>query len=77
MISQIPAKRSALVEKVLQKMGARLAEVSGLDRNSPELVGLVKLSAEVVERVVWEVVPELAEQIIKENLKELTAKKSN
>jgi hypothetical protein len=32
----------------------------------------VKLSAEVVERIVWEIVPELAEAIIRENLTDLT-----
>lgn len=77
MISGNPTKRSALVERTLQKMAARLAETSGLEPGSPELAALLKLSAEVVERVVWEVVPELAEQIIKENLQELTAKKGS
>jgi len=36
----------------------------------------LKLSTEVVERIVWEVVPDLAEQIIRENLAELTSKRS-
>jgi hypothetical protein len=53
-------------------MAARLAEASGLQPGSPELLALLKLSAEVVERVVWEVVPELAEAIIRENLTDLT-----
>ena len=39
-------------------------------------VALLKLSAEVVERIVWEVVPDLAEQIIRENLHDLTARRS-
>jgi len=30
----------------------------------------------VVERIVWEVVPDLAEQIIRENLHDLTARRS-
>lgn len=73
MVSGNPSKRSALVERTLAKMAARLAEATGLEAGSPELLALLKLSAEVVERVVWEVVPELAEAIIKENLQELAA----
>ena len=75
MVSGTPTKRSVLVERTLAKMAARLAEASGLEPGSPELLALLKLSAEVVERVVWEVVPELAEQIIRENLQDLTARK--
>ena len=75
MISGIPTKRSALVERTLQKMATRLAEASGLEAGSPELVALLKLSTEVVERIVWEIVPELAEHIIRENLSTLTASK--
>jgi CheY-like chemotaxis protein len=66
-------KRSALVEATLAKMAARLSEATGLQPGSPELIALLKLSAEVVEKVVWEVVPDLAEQIIRENLQQLTA----
>jgi hypothetical protein len=76
MISGSPSKRSAVVEKALARMAARLAEASGLEPNSPELVALLKLSTEVVERIVWEVVPDLAEQIIRENLHDLTARRS-
>jgi hypothetical protein len=38
---------------------------SGLDPKAVE--ALLQLSREVVEQVVWEVVPDLAEQIIREN----------
>ena len=76
MISGTPTKRSALVERTLAKMAAQLAEASGLQPGSPELLALLKLSTEIVERVVWEVVPELAEQIIRENLHDLTARKT-
>lgn len=77
MVSGTPTKRSALVERTLAKMAARLAEATGLEAGSPELLALLKLSTEVVERVVWEIVPELAEQIIRENLQELTARKQS
>jgi hypothetical protein len=75
MVSGIPTKRSALVERTLAKMGQRLAELSGLEPGSPELIALLKLSTEVVERIVWEVVPELAETIIRENLHDLSARR--
>ncbi len=77
MIAARPTKRSDLVERTLAKMAARLAEATGLAPGSPELLALLKLSTEVVERIVWEVVPELAEQIIRENLQELTAARRN
>jgi CheY-like chemotaxis protein len=53
---------------------AKVAREAGLDPSSPEVIALVKLSADIVERVVWEVVPEIAESIIRENLDKLTAK---
>lgn len=76
MISGSATKKSAIVERALATMGARLAEASGLPAGSPELAALLKLSTEVVERIVWEVVPDLAEQIIRENLTELAARRS-
>lgn len=76
MVSGAPTKRSLLVERTLAKMAARLAEAAGLEPGSPELAALLKLSTEVVERIVWEVVPDLAEQIIRENLHDLTARRS-
>lgn len=68
MVAGSPGKRSVLVERTMAKMAARLSEVSGLPAGSPELLALLKLSTEVVERIVWEVVPELAEQIIREQV---------
>ncbi len=77
MVAGVPTRRSALVERTLAKMAARLAEASGLEPGSPELLALLKLSTEVVERIVWEIVPELAETIIRENLQELVAARRN
>jgi CheY-like chemotaxis protein len=76
MVGGTPTKRSLLVERTLAKMAARLAEAAGLEPGSPELLALLKLSTEVIERIVWEVVPDLAEQIIRENLHDLTARRS-
>jgi CheY-like chemotaxis protein len=75
MVAGSATKRSALVERTLAKMAAQLAEAAGIEPGSPELTALLKLSAEVVERIVWEVVPDLAEQIIRENLDRLAASK--
>ncbi|MCZ7687496.1 MAG: hypothetical protein M5U28_55645 [Sandaracinaceae bacterium] len=51
-------------------MAARLAQL-GLSREQVE--GVLGLSREVIERVVWEVVPDLAETIIREEIKRLTS----
>ena len=76
MVSGTASKRSALVERTLAKMASQLAAAAGIEPGSPELLALLKLSTEIVERIVWEVVPELAEAIIKENLHDLTARRS-
>jgi CheY-like chemotaxis protein len=61
---------NAAVQVATQELGAKLAHL-GLTRE--QLEGVLALSREVIEQVVWEVVPDLAEQIIKEELKRLTA----
>lgn len=48
-------------------------KLASLGLNKQQIEGVLALSHEVVERVVWEVVPLLAETIIKEELKRLTA----
>ena len=49
---------------------SRLAE---LGLTQAQIEGVLALSREVVERVVWEVVPVLAETLIKEEIARLTA----
>lgn len=51
-------------------MAERLGEL-GLSREQIE--GVLALSRDVIERVVWEVVPDLAETLIREEIKRLTA----
>lgn len=46
-------------------------EALGLD--AQQVSGVLALSREVIEQVVWEVVPELAETLIKEEIRRLTA----
>ncbi|MGB8330995.1 MAG: response regulator [Polyangiales bacterium] len=48
-----------------------VARLETLGLTPDQVEGVLKLSAEVVERVVWEVVPELAEAMIREELHRL------
>jgi CheY-like chemotaxis protein len=61
---QSAATSEALSHSVIQRLEA-------LGLTSDQVEGVLKLSAEVVERVVWEVVPELAEAMIREELHRL------
>jgi hypothetical protein len=46
-------------------------KLGGLGLSAAQVEAVLALSREVVEQVVWEVVPTLAETIIKEELKRL------
>ena len=72
MIKGTPQRRLRLVP--ISEVAAQVAGEHGIDLDSAEMQALVKLSREVVERIVWEVVPDLAEAIIKQNLDKLTAR---
>jgi len=48
-------------------------KLHGLGLTAEQIDAVVRLSREVVERVVWEVVPDLAETLIKEEIRRLTA----
>jgi CheY-like chemotaxis protein len=63
-----PLQAAGASEALSHSVVARL-ETLGLTPDQVE--GVLKLSAEVVERVVWEVVPELAEAMIREELQRL------
>jgi CheY-like chemotaxis protein len=60
----------APVDGAVAGMAQKLGQL-GLSKEQIE--GVLALSREVVEQVVWEVVPVLAEQLIKEEIKRLTA----
>lgn len=47
-------------------------KLQGLGLDAAQLAGVLSLSKAVVEQVVWEVVPQLAETMIKEEIKRLT-----
>ena len=69
-----PLGLDAALAGATNEAAASVARDAGLDPDGPEMAALVKLSREVIERVVWEVVPELAETIIRENVDRLAAK---
>jgi CheY-like chemotaxis protein len=48
-------------------------KISSLGLTAEQAAAVLALSREVVERVVWEVVPDLAEALIKEEIRRLTA----
>lgn len=48
------------------------AKLQGLGLSADQLNAILALSREVIEEVVWEVVPELAETLIKEEIARLT-----
>lgn len=65
--------RAAAVSGVAAGAASDLAsKLDGLGLNPDQIEGVLALSREVIERVVWEVVPDLAETIIREELKRLT-----
>jgi hypothetical protein len=41
------------------------------DGRGPEYDAIMKLSREIIERICWEVVPELAEALLRENMNKL------
>ena len=67
--SSAPAVTAAIPERVNGQLQGKLGEL-GLTPQQAEAV--LALSREVVERIVWEVVPQLAEAIIKEEIVRLT-----
>jgi DNA-binding response OmpR family regulator len=57
-----PVSHASVSASVEQKLAA-------LSAKGPEYEAIAKLSREIIEQVVWEVVPELAEAIIREHVK--------
>jgi hypothetical protein len=63
-----PAAAAVVSNVVAQKMSALAAR-------GPEYEAIAKLSKEIIEQVVWEIVPELAEAIIRQEVDRLAAAK--
>ncbi len=55
-----------MVERVQMK-------ISELTRRSPEHAAVVGMTRDQIEKIVWEVVPELAEVLIREEIERLVA----
>ena len=53
--------------------GDMAGKLAGLGLTKDQVEGVLSLSREVIERVVWEVVPDLAEAIIREEIRRITA----
>jgi CheY-like chemotaxis protein len=67
-LAPVPAGDSASL------VSARIDQkVAAIAARGPEFEAIAKLSREVIEQVVWEVVPELAEAIIREHVERLAA----
>jgi CheY-like chemotaxis protein len=67
-----PAAPAAAVASAVATNGAEFAQKLGALGLTPEQVqGVLSISRDVVERVVWEVVPTLAETIIREEIQRL------
>jgi CheY-like chemotaxis protein len=60
-----PAASPALTSSVSSLVDQKVAAISA---RGPEYEALAKLSREVIEQIVWEIVPELAEAIIREQV---------
>ena len=67
------AAAPAAVASAVASNGADFAsKLGGLGLTAAQVEGVLALSREVVERVVWEVVPTLAETLIREEIQRLT-----
>ena len=68
-----PAPLPAAIGNAVASNGAALrAKLENLDLTPEQTQAILALSREVIERVVWEVVPVLAETLIKEEIQRLT-----
>jgi CheY-like chemotaxis protein len=69
-----PAAVAAPVAHAMGSNGADFAQkLGGLGLSPEQVESVLSLSREVVERVVWEVVPTLAETLIREEIQRLTS----
>jgi len=67
-----PAPVAAVAAAATAIGGDLAGKLSGLGLNSDQVNGVLALSRDVIERVVWEVVPDLAETLIREEIRRLT-----
>jgi hypothetical protein len=69
----VPRDLGTAVGNAVAQNGAALrSRLESLDLTAEQTQAILALSREVIERVVWEVVPVLAETLIKEEIQRLT-----
>jgi len=69
----VAAPPAAAVAVATSGNGQFAEKLAGMGLTKEQVEGVLALSREIVEQVVWEVVPQLAETIIKEEIQRLTA----
>ena len=67
-----PAPAAFVMEATDAAIGHAMSKAGSLGLTADQATAIAKLTREVVERVVWEVVPDLAETIVREELRRLT-----
>ena len=65
----VPPSVSSVVSSAVDR------KMAALESRGPEYAAIAKLSREIIEQVVWEVVPELAEMIIRQEIDRLASAK--
>ena len=65
----LPSAMAAAVSSVVDQ------KIAVISARGPEYEAIAKLSREIIEQVVWEVVPELAEMIIRQEIDRLASAK--
>jgi len=68
-----PAKAAPKPAAAAAAVDGMAGKLEGLGLTKEQIEGVLALSREVVEQVVWEVVPDLAEVLIREEIERLTA----
>jgi hypothetical protein len=68
-----PAKPVAAVAAATSSSGDLAQKLDALGLSADQVAGVLALSREVIEQVVWEVVPDMAETLIREEIRRLTA----
>lgn len=72
-VAPAPARPAAVAQRASQASADLAPKLAGLGLSPEQVDGVLALSRDVIERVVWEVVPDLAETIIREEIQRLTA----
>lgn len=72
-LNPAPAVARPAAQAVATASADLAGKLNALGLTKEQVEGVLALSREVIEQVVWEVVPDLAEQLIREEIKRLTA----